>query len=268
LIRLLLTVGGQEIRKHDAADTNLIGYDASGSGVAATEARLSSPCGVAVDSAGNLYIADSGSDRIRKVTTSGIISTVAGNGPIGVVSTGEKSAIASTLYNPGSLSADIETRIIEVSKLIDKEPDLLVRNQFIEDMCEFVIDTGPDAISKIESIFHSSEEKAFTGFLLAQLGGERVIKILLDSFNSGHDELSNSLFIAMTSRGNSDDINHFIKQLEANQKISAVEKTNIIFALGVLHSKEAILFLEKYAITNKNKGYGYAANSCLAMDQE
>ncbi len=48
----------------------------------ATSATLSSPQGVAVDSSGNLYIADAFNFRIRKVTK-GVISTVAGNGTAG-----------------------------------------------------------------------------------------------------------------------------------------------------------------------------------------
>jgi hypothetical protein len=53
----------------------------SGDGGAATSAELNSPGGVAVDSIGNIYIADSSNFRIRKVTVStGIISTVAGDG--------------------------------------------------------------------------------------------------------------------------------------------------------------------------------------------
>jgi len=36
-----------------------------------------------MDTAGNLYICDSGNHRIRKVSTSGIISTIAGNGVYG-----------------------------------------------------------------------------------------------------------------------------------------------------------------------------------------
>src|SRR5688572_12578419 len=52
----------------------------SGDGGPATSADLQSPRGVKVDAAGNLYIADTGNYRIRKVTAAGIISTVAGNG--------------------------------------------------------------------------------------------------------------------------------------------------------------------------------------------
>ncbi len=54
--------------------------DFSGDGGAATNAALNTPQGVAFDSTGNLYIADSGNNRIRMVTPGGIISTVAGNG--------------------------------------------------------------------------------------------------------------------------------------------------------------------------------------------
>jgi uncharacterized protein (TIGR03437 family) len=49
---------------------------------AAASAQLSSPCGVAVDFAGNLYIADTGNSRVRKVSN-GVITTVAGTGPNG-----------------------------------------------------------------------------------------------------------------------------------------------------------------------------------------
>jgi uncharacterized protein (TIGR03437 family) len=52
----------------------------SGDGAAAVDAQLSVPSGVAVDSAGNLYICDQGNGRIRKVNTEGIITTVAGSG--------------------------------------------------------------------------------------------------------------------------------------------------------------------------------------------
>jgi uncharacterized protein (TIGR03437 family) len=54
----------------------------SGDGGPATSAQFSSPEGIAVDSAGNLYIADTDNFRVRKVSH-GVITTVAGNGTYG-----------------------------------------------------------------------------------------------------------------------------------------------------------------------------------------
>jgi len=52
----------------------------SGDGISATNAELDEPEGVAVDASGNLFIADSYNNRIRKVGTNGLITTVAGDG--------------------------------------------------------------------------------------------------------------------------------------------------------------------------------------------
>ena len=55
----------------------------SGDGGPATAAHLNYPYGIALDAAGNLYIADWNNDAIRKIDTSGIITTVVGNGGAG-----------------------------------------------------------------------------------------------------------------------------------------------------------------------------------------
>ena len=52
----------------------------SGDGGPAVNAQLNAPQGIALDSAGNIYIADSLNNRVRKVDTKGIITTFAGNG--------------------------------------------------------------------------------------------------------------------------------------------------------------------------------------------
>jgi uncharacterized protein (TIGR03437 family) len=61
----------------------------SGDGGPATSAALNSPDGVAIDSAGNIYIADNGNQRIRKVDTTGKISTLAGIGFVTSEDTGD-----------------------------------------------------------------------------------------------------------------------------------------------------------------------------------
>ena len=55
----------------------------SGDGGVATSAQINAPNGIALDLSGNLFIADTGNSRIRKVDTNGIITTVAGNGSTG-----------------------------------------------------------------------------------------------------------------------------------------------------------------------------------------
>jgi trimeric autotransporter adhesin len=61
------------------AGTGTTGY--SGDGGPATSAKLSFPCGIAVDASGNIYISDRENGRVRMVTRStGVITTVAGNG--------------------------------------------------------------------------------------------------------------------------------------------------------------------------------------------
>lgn len=85
------------------AGTGALGY--SGDGGLATAAQIDIPEGVAIDALGNIYIADCGNQRIRKVNTFGIISTVAGNGSIGFSGDGGL-AIAAQFAYPQGVSVD------------------------------------------------------------------------------------------------------------------------------------------------------------------
>jgi trimeric autotransporter adhesin len=102
--------GNGRIRKVDAVTkiiTTIAGGGtppAIGDGGPATAASLSYPSGVSVDAAGNLYIADTGNNRIRKVSAAtNIISTVAGTGTKGFSGDGG-AAISAQLDSPNGLA--------------------------------------------------------------------------------------------------------------------------------------------------------------------
>jgi len=91
--------GNSRVRKvgPDGTITTVAGSGAagySGDGGPATSALLNFPRGLAVDSKGNLYIADGRNYRVRKVTPEGIISTLAGTGVYGYSGDGGRAAAA------------------------------------------------------------------------------------------------------------------------------------------------------------------------------
>jgi trimeric autotransporter adhesin len=100
--------GNSVIRKVNASGTittmagnNTVGY--SGDNGLATSASLYAPSGVAVDNSGNLYIADTGNNRIREVAAAtGIITTIAGTGTAGY-SGDNGAAVSATLNKPSAV---------------------------------------------------------------------------------------------------------------------------------------------------------------------
>lgn len=102
--------GGQRVRKiaPSGAVTTFAGTGATGFGGdsgPATAALLNSPKGLTVDGTGNVYIADSGNSRVRKVNTNGNITTFAGTGAVGFGGDGG-AATAAVLANPSGVAVD------------------------------------------------------------------------------------------------------------------------------------------------------------------
>ncbi|MBC7554486.1 MAG: T9SS type A sorting domain-containing protein [Taibaiella sp.] len=98
------------IRKiHNDTITNVAGNGTAGFGGdagSATAALLDAPRSVATDNAGNIYIADQSNNRVRKINTSGIITTVAGNGTAGF-SGDDGPATDARLYNPAGIAVNV-----------------------------------------------------------------------------------------------------------------------------------------------------------------
>lgn len=106
----LVDNGNYEIRKISkagtittVAGTGTIGF--SGDGGAATSAQINNVQGIALDATGNIYITDGFNCRIRKIATTGIITTIAGNGTFGFSGDGS-AAISAEVNNPVGIGLD------------------------------------------------------------------------------------------------------------------------------------------------------------------
>jgi uncharacterized protein (TIGR03437 family) len=101
--------GNHRVRKVAAgtittiAGTGTAGF--SGDGSAATGAMLDSPLDVKVDSRGNVYIADAGNHRVRRIDPDGIITTVAGTGEPGRAED-FANASGSSFHSPSAIAID------------------------------------------------------------------------------------------------------------------------------------------------------------------
>ncbi|MES2704232.1 MAG: Ig-like domain-containing protein [Bacteroidota bacterium] len=81
------------------------GGGSSSDGVPATTANLGSPNGLYIDATGNIYIPDQNMNRVRKINTSGIISTIGGNGTYGYSGDGGP-ALSAQMKQPNGVIAD------------------------------------------------------------------------------------------------------------------------------------------------------------------
>lgn len=100
--------GNQTIRKITPAGlvTTLAGQPGIAGGLNGTNgnALFSSPEGVAVDAAGNVFVADAGNDAIRRITPQGVVTTVAGR--VGISGSADGASGTNTFSSPGNLTID------------------------------------------------------------------------------------------------------------------------------------------------------------------
>jgi len=82
----------------------------SGDGGPIGLAQISNAYGIATDASGNLYIADSGNNRIRKVSSSGTITTIAGTGVAGFSGDGAQATLCQ-LNNPVGITVDASNNV-------------------------------------------------------------------------------------------------------------------------------------------------------------
>ncbi len=163
----------------------------SGDGSQATLAKLSSPYGVAVDTSGNVFIADTGNNVIRKVTSSsGVISTVAGTGTASYTGDGGQATVA-TLSNPYGVTVDGSGNI-------------------------YIADTGNQAVRKVS---------ASTGVISTIAGGYSGYGYSGDGGQATLAQISNVYGVTLDGSGNlylSDAGDYAVRKVATNGIITTV----------------------------------------------
>jgi hypothetical protein len=109
-----------KIRKITAAGvvTTLAGSGTSGAADGTgTAAFFNNPYGITVDASGNVYVGDTGNKKIRKVTASGIVTTLAGSGVAGAA---DGTGITASFNSPAGVSADISGNVYVADKSNNK----------------------------------------------------------------------------------------------------------------------------------------------------
>ncbi len=159
------------------AGTGVAGYN--GDGIDATTAQLNYPYGLALDTAGNIYVADGANNRIRKISKSGIISTVAGTGT-GGFNADNILAISSNLNSPTGVVVDKANNIF-----IADSRNSRVRKVDVNGFISTIAGTGTasyngDNIPAALATLNYPNGLALDGsgnLLIADLGNSRVRKV-------------------------------------------------------------------------------------------
>ena len=165
-----------------------LGIYFGGDGGPALSARLHTPSGIALDSQGNKYIADTANHRIRQITPGGMISTIAGTGAAGADGDGGP-ALAATLNSPESVAMDSTNNL-------------------------YIADTGNNKIRKITPDgnistvldgLNNPEYVAVDGtgaVYVADTGNDRVVKIALSGTTSVLAQVLKPAAVMVDGKGN------------------------------------------------------------------
>jgi trimeric autotransporter adhesin len=172
--------GNQRIRRvsPDGIITTLAGDGTegfSGDGGPATSAALSYPNAVAVDSERNLFIADFGNHRIRRISPDGIITTVAGNGTRGF--SGDGGPATSAPLSAFSLATDSESNlfIVDDNRIRKISPSGIINTVAGTSTGGFSGDGGPATSASLSpgSVAADAEGNLF----IADVGNKRIRKV-------------------------------------------------------------------------------------------
>jgi uncharacterized protein (TIGR03437 family) len=218
----------------------------TGDGGKAVNAELNSPAGLVVDPAGNVYIADYGNSTVRKVDTSGMITTVAGTGTWGNSGDGGP-ANKATLAHPVALAIDTAGNIY-----IADPGNLNVRKITTDGNIHTIIsklDVESIAVDAAGSIYYpnylnSTIEKILSNGTQFTIAGNGTVGFSGDGGPATAAQLNMPYGVAVDSSGNvyvADFANMAIRQL--TPAVSTVTAVNAASGVGLAVSPGEIIAL-------------------------
>ncbi|MEO7804525.1 MAG: NHL repeat-containing protein, partial [Actinomycetota bacterium] len=183
------------------AGNGAAGY--SGEGLAII-VSLNSPIGLAVDPSNNLYIADSGNNRVRKVSASGFISTLAGNGTAGF--SGDSSlAVIAQLNSPSGVAADAMGNVFIADtnnhRVRQVTVGLVITTMAGNGFAGYSGDGGPAAAAQLNSPFGLAVDSLGSVYV-ADRDNHRVRQLKLFVAFSAPPVRSSAGYVANTFAGN------------------------------------------------------------------
>jgi sugar lactone lactonase YvrE len=243
------------------AGTGVGGF--SGDGYAATGAKLELPRDIAFDSIGNLYIADTGNRRIRKVNAGdGKINTIAGTGDSG--SAGDGSLAINAQITPYSLECDSSDNlyIIDVTadclRKIELNTGIITRvsgpggfnSQYDVIACDalgnvYISDISDSAVRKVNLSTGALTPVAGTGVGgFSGDGGAAIYAKLQNQYGLTSDSVGN-LYIADTG-------NRRIRKVNASDgKINTIAGTGDSGATGITVDSVGNIYINNNSIIRK-----------------
>ncbi len=147
-----------------------------GDNIQAVSARLNWPADVAVDAEGNLFIADTENDRIRKVDPGGVVTTVAGNGTRGFSGDGG-AATAAQLHQPTGVAVDVTGNLFIAgdNRVRKVAPNGRITTVAGNGSSAFSGDGGPAISAGVSS--HNVTVDSLGNLFIADIGNNRVRKV-------------------------------------------------------------------------------------------
>ncbi len=257
-------------------------YGFSGDGGPATSAELGGSMGIFVDNAGDIYLADIGNERIRKIDKNGIINTIAGNGTYGFSGDGGP-AINAAFEDPAGICGDTSGNIFVADEFNNKIREITKNGNITTVagcgvrgysgdggpamLAEFYYPSGV-AVDKSGNIFIADEDnnciRKVSNGIISTIAGNGIAGYSGDGGSANLALLSNSAGIGVDNIGNifiTDGFNNRIRVIDKNGIIRTIAGNGIPGYSGVGDTATIASLYNPVSIAADTSGNLFFANA-------